>query len=45
MTPENAGETAAQGAELTPENAALLAEYEIHLHSLCSSKRSGRSTS
>ena len=45
MTPENAGETAAQGAELTPENAALLAEYELHLHSGCGSKRSGRSTS
>ena len=31
MTPENTGRTAAQPAELTPENAALLAEYEIHL--------------
>ena len=31
VTPENAGETMAQAAELTPENAALLAEYGIHL--------------
>ena len=31
MTPENAAETAKQTAELTPENATLLAEYGIHL--------------
>jgi site-specific recombinase XerC len=31
MTPENAAGTAVQTAELTPENAAMLAEYAIHL--------------
>jgi integrase/recombinase XerD len=31
MAPENAARTAAQPPELTPENAALLAEYAVHL--------------
>lgn len=31
MTPENAGSTAAETPELTPENATLLAEYADHL--------------
>ncbi len=31
VTPENAGQAAPQGQELTPENAAVLAEYETHL--------------
>jgi site-specific recombinase XerD len=31
MTPENAASTVVQGAELTPENAKLLAEYADHL--------------
>ena len=31
MTPENAASAAARPPELTPENAALLAEYADHL--------------
>lgn len=31
MAPENAAGAAPRGPELTPENAALLAEYEVHL--------------
>ena len=31
MTPENAASAVAQAAELTPENAELLAEYADHL--------------
>ena len=38
MTTENAGETAARGAELTPENAGLLAEYKTHLHTRASAQ-------
>jgi hypothetical protein len=31
MAPENAAKALLQGGELTPENAALLAEYAEHL--------------